>query len=276
VASERAGSVSGDRTGGHRAAGLVDDDVGDDEREGDVADLTGRRVLVTGASSGIGEATARAVVAAGGRVALVARRAAVVEALADELDGFAAPADVTDLEALTTAVDRAADHLGGLDGVVTSAGLVRPGAVLDADPADWRTMLEVNVLGTLHTVRAAAPHLQAAGRGDVVTLSSMTGRRLASTEMGVYAATKAGVHALSEGLRRELSEHRVRVTVVAPGLVETPIFTGQDHPVATRLGAAAPQQGLAAADVADRIVEVLAAPPHVVHVEVALLALDRR
>jgi NADP-dependent 3-hydroxy acid dehydrogenase YdfG len=240
-----------------------------------VADLTGRRVLVTGASSGIGEATARAVVAAGGRVALVARRSEVVEALADELGGVAAPADVTDLAALTAAVDRAADHLGGLDGVVTAAGLVRPGAVLDADPADWRTMLEVNVLGTLHTVRAVAPHLVAAGRGDVVTLSSMTGRRLASTEMGVYAATKAGVHALSEGLRRELAEHRVRVTVVAPGLVDTPLFAGQDHPVATRLGEAAPQRGLAAADVADRIVEVLAAPPHVVHVEVALLSLDQ-
>jgi NADP-dependent 3-hydroxy acid dehydrogenase YdfG len=241
-----------------------------------VAELKGRRVLVTGASSGIGEAVARAVVAAGGRVALVARRAEVVEELAAELDGVAAPADVTDLTALTAAVDRAAGDLGGLDGVVTAAGLVRPGGIRDADPADWRTMLEVNVLGTLHTVRAAVPHLVAAGRGDVVTLSSMTGRRLASTEMGVYAATKAGVHALSEGLRRELAGDRIRVTVVAPGLVDTPLLAGQDHPVATRLAEAAPAQGLSAPDVADRIVEVLAAPPNVVHVEVALLSLDQR
>jgi NADP-dependent 3-hydroxy acid dehydrogenase YdfG len=241
-----------------------------------VADLEGRRVLVTGASSGIGEAVARAVVAAGGRVALVARRAEVVRELAAELDGAAAPADVTDLAALEVAVDRAAEELGGLDGVVTAAGLVRPGGIRDADPADWRTMLEVNVLGTLHTVRAAITHLVAAGRGDVVTLSSMTGRRLASAEMGVYAATKAGVHALSEGLRRELADDGVRVTVVAPGLVDTPLLAGQTHPVATRLAETAPARGLSAADVADRIVEVLAAPPNVVHVEVALLSLEQR
>jgi clavulanate-9-aldehyde reductase len=89
--------------------------------------------------------------------------------------------------------------------VVTAAGLARPGGIRDADPADWRTMLEVNVLGTLHAVRAALPRLSAAEHADVVTVSSMSGRRLASPELGVYAASKAGVHALSEGLRRELA-----------------------------------------------------------------------
>jgi NADP-dependent 3-hydroxy acid dehydrogenase YdfG len=136
-------------------------------------------------------------------------------------------------------------------------------------------MLEVNVLGTLHTVRAALPHLEAAEHADVVTLSSMTGRRLATAELGVYAASKAGVHALSEGLRQELAGDGIRVTVVAPGLVDTPLFAGQDHPVAKRLGETAPSKGLAPWDVADRIVEVLAAPPHVVHVEVALLSIDQ-
>jgi NADP-dependent 3-hydroxy acid dehydrogenase YdfG len=240
-----------------------------------VGSLEGRRVLVTGASSGIGAAVARAAADAGARVALLARRQDVLEELAAELDGVAVVADVTDLAAVTEAADRAAAELGGLDAVVTAAGLVRPGGIRDADPEDWRTMLEVNVLGTLHTVRAALPHLEASEHAHVVTLSSMTGRRLATAELGVYAASKAGVHALSEGLRQELSGDGIRVTVVAPGLVDTPIFEGQDHPVAERLGEAAPAKGLAPSDVADRIVEVLAAPPHVVHVEVALLSIDQ-
>lgn len=240
-----------------------------------VGPLHDRRVLVTGASSGIGAAVARAAAAEGARVALLARRTDVLSGLAAELGGVAVTADVVDLAATVTAVDAAADELGGLDAVITAAGLVRPGGVRDADPGDWRTMLEVNVLGTLHTVRAALPHLERAEHADVVTLSSMTGRRLATAELGVYAATKAGVHALSEGLRRELSPAGIRVTVVAPGLVDTPIFAGQEHPVARRLGEAAPATGLAPEDVADRIVAVLAAPPHVVHVEVALLSIDQ-
>jgi NADP-dependent 3-hydroxy acid dehydrogenase YdfG len=237
--------------------------------------LDGRRVLITGASSGIGAAVARSVSDAGGRVALVARRGEVLRELAAELDGVALTADVTDLDALTVATDRAAEELGGLDGLVTAAGLLRPGGVREADPADWRTMLEVNVLGTLHAVRAAAGHLAAADHADVVTLSSMTGRRLSTTELGVYAATKAGVHALSEGLRRELAEDGIRVTVVAPGLVDTPILAGQDHPVARRLREAAPAKGLLPEDVAERIVSVLGSPPHVVHVELALLSIDQ-
>lgn len=237
--------------------------------------LDGRRVLVTGASSGIGAAVARAVADAGGRVALVARRADALAAVAAELDGVAVAADVTDLEATVAATERAAEELGGLDGVVTAAGLARPAGVRDADPADWRVMLEVNVLGTLHAVRAALPHLTAAGHADVVTISSMSGRRVSSPELGVYAATKFGVHALSEGLRRELAPDGVRVTVMAPGLVDTPIFAGQEHPVAGRLREAVASHGLAPEDVADRIVEVLAAPPHVVQVEVAMLSIDQ-
>lgn len=136
-------------------------------------------------------------------------------------------------------------------------------------------MLEVNVLGTLHAVRAALPHLSSAGHADVVTVSSMSGRRLASPELGVYAASKAGVHLLSQGLRRELAPEGIRVTVIAPGLVDTPIFAGQQHPIAARMGEAAASVGLAVEDVVTRIVEGLAAPPHVVHVEVALLSIDQ-
>ena len=237
--------------------------------------LAGRRIVVTGASSGIGAATARAVADAGGQVALVARRQDRLRELAAELDGVAVAADVTDLPALESAVAHAAAELGGLDGIVTAAGLSRPGPIATADPADWRAMVEVNVLGTLHAIRAATPYLVAADHADVVTVSSMTGRRLKSPELAVYAATKAGVHALTEGVRQELAGDGVRVTVVAPGLVDTELLDGQDDATSRRLATSAREVGLSAADVADAIVHVLASPPHVVHVEVALLSLDQ-
>jgi NADP-dependent 3-hydroxy acid dehydrogenase YdfG len=240
-----------------------------------VGQLEGRRVVVTGGSSGIGAATARAIAAAGGRVALLARRPAPLEALAEELDGVAIPADVTDADAARDAVERAADELGGLDGVINAAGLARPGTVADGDPESWRTMFEVNVLGLLHVSQAAVPHLRAAGRGDVVNLSSMSGRRVGSTEMAVYAASKSAVHTISEGLRRELQPDGIRVAVIAPGLVDTPIFEGQEDDKAQELGRATAEKGLPVATVADGIVSVLAAPEHLVHVEVALLSIEQ-
>jgi NADP-dependent 3-hydroxy acid dehydrogenase YdfG len=239
--------------------------------------LAGRRVLVTGASSGIGEATARAVVAAGGRVALLARREERLRALVAELgDGnLAVPADVTDPAAVRVAVDRAAEGLGGLDGVVAAAGVLRPGDIADADPGDWRAMFEVNVLGVLHVAQAAMTHLAAAGRGDLVTVSSMSGRRLKTTSMAVYAASKSAVHVVTEGLRRELREHGVRATVVAPGLVRTSLFDGLDDVTSRRMHERAEAEGLTAGTVADAIVGVMTAPPDVVHVEVALMGLGQ-
>jgi clavulanate-9-aldehyde reducatase len=238
-------------------------------------ELEGRRVLVTGGTSGIGEAVARRAVAAGAQVAVLGRRQARLDALSEELGVTAVAADVADHAAVEVATAAAADALGGLDALVTAAGLARPGPVATSDPADWRTMFEVNVLGTLHAVRAAVPYLVAAGHADLVTISSMSGRRIQSPEMGVYAATKSAVHALSEGLRRELGPEGVRVTTVAPGLVDTPIFAGQEGATAERLREAAPTSGLTPREVADPIVAVLASPPHVLHVEVALRSLHQ-
>jgi NADP-dependent 3-hydroxy acid dehydrogenase YdfG len=236
--------------------------------------LEGRRVLVTGASSGIGAATARAVAAAGGHVALLARRAEPLQALAAELDGIAVPADVTDVAATRTAVDRAAAGLGGIEAIVNAAGVLRPGAIATTDPADWQLTFDVNVRGLLHATQAAIPHLRAAGGGDVVNVSSMSGRRLGTSEMAVYAASKAAVHALSEGLRRELADDRIRVAVLAPGFVRTGIFTGDDE-VTDRLRGRAHEVGLAPAAVGDAVVRILEAPPEVVHLEVALVSLDQ-
>lgn len=234
--------------------------------------LAGRRVLVTGASSGIGAAIGRAVAAAGGQVAWLARRAERLEHEVASHGGVVVPADVTDPDAVVEAVGLAAESLGGLDGVVNAAGVLRPGDVGDTSPADWRQMVEVNVLGVLHVTHAALPHLRAAGAdgpADVVMVSSMSGRRLASSGMGVYAATKAAVHTAAEGLRRELGPAGVRVCVLAPGLVDTDIFPTHGE-VAVRLGEQARRIGLDPDRLGASVVHVLAAPPEVLHVEVAL------
>lgn len=233
--------------------------------------LARRRVLVTGASSGIGEATARAVAAAGGRVALVARRADVLDELAADLGGVAVAADVSDLDATEAAVAGAAEALGGLDGVVHSAGVARPGTVGEGDPEDFRLMLEVNVLGLLHVTHLALPHLRASGAGDIVTISSMAGRRVPAAHFGVYAGTKFAVHAISEGLRMELAEDPVRVTIIAPGYVDTPIGHHVPGEEGQRFRDRVRAHGMAPSVVADLVVTALEAPPSVELVELAVL-----
>lgn len=233
--------------------------------------LDGRRILVTGGSSGIGAAVARAVAANGARVALLARSRDALENLATDLDGVAVPAHVTDVGEVGTAVATAAEALGGLDAVVNSAGVMRPGSVGEGDPDDFRLMLEVNVLGLLHVTQGVLPHLEASGAGDVVNISSMSGRRIPSATAGVYSGTKFAVHAISEGLRRELAGRPVRVTTVAPGYVDTPI--GDDVP--GERGEEFRQQvsthGMAPSVVADLVVAALAMPREAELAELAIL-----
>lgn len=247
----------------------------DDALAGHRGGLHGRRLLVTGASSGIGRATAIAASAAGAHVALLARSRQALDQLAAEVGGIATPADVVDPVSVRRAVATAAEGLGGLDGLVNAAGVARPGPIATTSASDWQVMFDVNVRGLLHVTQAALPHLLAAERGDVVNVSSMSGRRVGSPEMAVYAASKAAVHRLSEGLRRELSGQEVRVAVVAPGFVSTGLFDDQGTEAAERLGRRGREVGLAPRRVAERIVEVLAAPADVVHVEVAIVSVDQ-
>jgi NADP-dependent 3-hydroxy acid dehydrogenase YdfG len=195
--------------------------------------LTGTVALVTGASSGIGTATARALAAEGAAVALLARRADRLVELQAQIEraggtALATPADVTDAEQVAKAVSATVGEWGRLDILVNNAGLLRMGEAADAALKDWDDLVSVNVQGVLYATRAALPHLIAAaadsprGVADLVTISS-TGGRVARPGTAVYSLTKFGVNAFSEGIRQELIGKRVRVGIVEPGTVQTEI-----------------------------------------------------
>jgi NADP-dependent 3-hydroxy acid dehydrogenase YdfG len=198
-----------------------------------VADrLDGTVVLVTGASSGIGEATARAVAEAGARVALVARRKERLDALAGQLDGAVAiEADVTDQEQADAAVEQTVRELGRLDTLVNNAGVMLLGPIVGAPTEEWDRMIRLNLSGLMYCANAALPHLLRAAEceprrvADLVNVSSVAGRR-ATRNAGVYNATKFGVGAFSESLRQEVTARHVRVSLVEPGAVATEL---RDH-----------------------------------------------
>jgi NADP-dependent 3-hydroxy acid dehydrogenase YdfG len=197
------------------------------------ATLAGTVALVTGASSGIGAATARALAADGAKVALLARRADRLNDLKSDIEfaggqAVAVAADVTVADQMQRAIEAIVSEWGRLDTLVNNAGLMRMGAAVDAPLADWDDLVSVNIQGVLYTTRAALPHLVAAaadsprGVADVVTISSTAGW-VARPGTAVYSLTKFGVNAFSEGLRQELIDKRVRVGVVGPGTVDTEI-----------------------------------------------------
>ena len=232
--------------------------------------MTAPTAVVTGASSGIGAATTRQLAAAGYRVILTARRIDRIQALAEELsaDGhevLARPLDVTD----RAAVDALAEELraqGSIDVLVNNAGgALGTETVAQGDPADWKTMYEVNVLGVLHMTQALLPALTATGEGTVVVVSSTAG--LSTYEGGGgYAAAKYGAHALTETLRLELCGEPVRVIEIAPGMVKTEEFAltrfrgDADKAESVYAGVAEP---LTADDIADTVTWAVTRPPHV-------------
>jgi NADP-dependent 3-hydroxy acid dehydrogenase YdfG len=198
-------------------------------------DMTGRLqgtvALVTGASSGIGEATARSLAAEGAAVALLARRQDRLVVLADKVraeggTAFAVQADITDQQQAAAAVERVVAELGRLDTVVNNAGLMHVGPVADAPLEEWERMIEINVQGLLYVTHAALPHLIRAAEdsprrvADLVNISSTAGR-VARPATAVYNLTKFGVNGFTEALRQEVMHKRVRVSVVEPGTVAT-------------------------------------------------------
>ncbi len=186
-------------------------------------EFSGKVVLVTGASSGIGRATAVRLAREGARVGLVARDGARLAALAAELGGgdvaLAVPADLTRPEARASVVPRCVERFGRLDVLVNAAGIIGSGTLSATDRAGWDAMLEINLHATVELMRAALPHLEAS-RGNVVNLSSVAGMR-AFPGILAYAVSKAAVEQLTRCAALELGPKGVRVNVVSPGVVVT-------------------------------------------------------
>jgi len=229
--------------------------------------LDGRVAVVTGASSGIGEATVRALSAAGASVALGARRADRLQAIAESLEGpsLVREVDVSDEEQARALIQAAHDELGGLHVLVNNAGVMLLGGVAGADTGEWRRMIDVNLLGLLYCTHAALPLMEAGGGGDIVNVSSVAGRR-ADAGAAVYNMTKFGVHAFSEALRQKALRGGIRVTTVAPGFVETELQGHNTNPLVRRATERAREtigEVLKAEDIADEIVHTVTRPPHV-------------
>jgi NADP-dependent 3-hydroxy acid dehydrogenase YdfG len=215
---------------------------------------TSRVAVITGASSGIGEATARALAAGGYRVALLARRLERITALAEELGSasIAIQADVTGRDSIVAAAQRVQAELGGADVLVNNAGIMLLGPFGTAQRDDYRQMIEVNLVGAITATEVFLDQLKTGG-GDIINISSVAGRT-ARPGNGVYAATKWGINGWSESLRQELLPE-VRVTLIEPGVVATELPGHITH-AATRDGV---QQLYDKAEVtADDIAEVIA------------------
>jgi NADP-dependent 3-hydroxy acid dehydrogenase YdfG len=195
--------------------------------------LDGTVALVTGASSGIGEATAVALAEAGAQVAVAARRRDRLESLADRVGRdrvLVLETDVTDEAEARAMVDQTVARFGRIDTLVNNAGVMLLGPIVDAPVEEWRRMVELNLLGLLYCTHASLPHLLSAADSeprrvaDVVNVSSVAGR-VARSGSGVYNATKFGVVAFSESLRQEVTRRHVRVSIVEPGAVATELAT---------------------------------------------------
>jgi NADP-dependent 3-hydroxy acid dehydrogenase YdfG len=227
--------------------------------------------LVTGASSGIGEATARELARHGAAVALLARRKDRLDALAAEIAGgggraLAIEADITDQEQAIAAVKRTVDELGRLDTVVNNAGVMLLGPVVGAPSDEWDRMVALNVQGLLYVSHAAVPHLlDAAANGprevaDLVNISSVAGR-MTRVGSAVYNLTKHGIGAFSDSLRQEVATRHVRVSLVEPGATSTELGTHIRPEVREQLRARlANVERLEAADIADAVAYIVTRP----------------
>ena len=252
----------------------------------DTNDLAGTVALVTGASSGIGEATARALALHGAHVALVARRRDRLDALAMTIrsnygSALVVEADVTDEVQARDAIERTVSEFGRLDTVVNNAGMMLLGPIRDAETSDWRRMLDLNVAALMNCSHAALPHLERAARdgsrrvADLVNVSSVAGR-VARSGSGVYNANKFAVGAFSESLRQEVTKAHVRVSLVEPGAVATELVSHNSEQMQSAIKARfGEMELLAAEDIADGVAYIVTRPRHVAINELLIRPTDQ-
>jgi NADP-dependent 3-hydroxy acid dehydrogenase YdfG len=249
--------------------------------------LDGTVALVTGASSGIGEATAKALAREGAAVALAARRTERLERLAGEIGAaggraLALESDVRDQDQARGAVERTVEELGRLDTLVNNAGQMLLGPIVDAPTEEWDRMIDLNLKGVLYCTHAALPHLLRAaedsprGVADVVNISSVAGR-VARVNSGVYNLTKWGLGAFSESLRQEVTQRKVRVSLIEPGGTATELSThirdGVREQTRQRFEGV---EMLHAEDIADAIVYVVTRPRRVAVNELLVRPTDQQ
>jgi NADP-dependent 3-hydroxy acid dehydrogenase YdfG len=236
--------------------------------------LDGTVALVTGASSGIGAATALALSSQGAAIALAARRKDRLEALAEQIRTrggtvLVLESDITQQQQATDAVERTVAELGRLDTLINNAGVMLLGPAIDAPLSEWQRMVDLNVLGLLYCAHAALPHLLSAAENgprrvaDMVNVSSVAGR-VARAGRGVYNLTKHGVGAFSEALRQEVTRRHVRVSLVEPGATSTEL-AGHNRPEVLEMmrGQVVDTEPMQARDIADAVLYIVTRPRHV-------------
>ncbi len=249
--------------------------------------LAGTAALVTGASSGIGAATARRLAADGASVALVARRRDRLEALAAEINqaggsALVVQADITERAQADAAVQQAVERFGRLDILVNNAGLMLLGPLVGADAGEWDRMIAINVNGLLYTTRAALPHLLHAAEedprrvADIVNISSIAGR-VAWNGYGVYNLTKFGVNGFTESLRQEVTQRHVRVGVLEPGGVATELASHNKAAIQKEMIDPFIERTelLAAEDIADGVAYMVTRPRHAAIGELWIMPTDQ-
>jgi clavulanate-9-aldehyde reducatase len=237
------------------------------------ADLSGRVVAITGASSGIGEATALACARAGATVAVAARREERLIGLVERIEAeggraLAVRTDVTDADQAAAFIDRTHEAFGALHVLVNNAGVMLLGPIQRAPLEEWRRMVDLNIMGVLYCTHAALPKLTEAPGGHIVNISSIAGRVVTKLG-GVYCLTKFGIGAFSESLRQEGMDAGLRVTLIEPGRVETELVNHVRPEIregmASRLAGVEP---LSPEDVADAVLYALGRPPNAIVNEV--------
>jgi ribitol 2-dehydrogenase len=222
--------------------------------------LVGRSVLVTGASSGIGKATAELLAANGAQVIVAARSFDKLQSLANEIDALPVACDVTSLDSVKKMVEAALRHNGKVDALFANAGVYLSGEVAEGLPGDWSQLIDVNVKGVMNSVHAVLPTMLAQASGDILVCSSISGHQAIHWEP-VYSASKHAVQSFVHGLRRQLLRKGIRVGAIAPGMVLNELWGIHDEDEIIRRAELG--EGLRSSDVAEAVLFMLTRPPNV-------------
>ncbi len=232
--------------------------------------LAGKVVIITGASTGIGAAAARALVKQGCQVTLTARSVGKLKALAQELGpaALSAPADVTDGAAVQQVVAQTLERFGKIDVLLANAGIYIPGQITEGDPDAWARLIDVNVVGVMRCVHAVAHHMVGQQSGDILVTSSISGHVDIHWEP-IYSASKHAIQSFVHTIRRQLLPYHIRVGSIAPGTVANELW-GIDDPAEVQKRVDS-HLGLRSEDVAEAIQFMLSQPPHVTISDLVIL-----